>query len=88
VNFWGELPCGELPCCEGEPDELGFSEGRSQVFLQEDLTKTNQSLLYHARKAIKTTGSPFTFAWAKNGRVFLQQQYVTRPFMIASMEKL
>jgi hypothetical protein len=69
-------------------DELGIPGGRSQIFLQEDLTKMNQTLLYHARKALKVDGSPFTFAWAKNGRVFLQQLNVRKPFAIPSMERL
>jgi hypothetical protein len=69
-------------------DELGLDGQRSQVFLQEDLTKMNQTLLFRARSVLKIAGSPFTFAWAKNGRIFLQQLNARKPFVIASMEKL
>jgi hypothetical protein len=60
----------------------------SLLFLQDDLTKMNQELLFEARRATKLTDSQFTHAWVKYGRVLFRQKKVSRPFVITSSQQI
>jgi hypothetical protein len=65
-------------------DEINIKlESRHQIFMQEDLTFANQTLLFHARK-LKNYG--YSTSWSTNGRVLVKHLATEQILAIKSQE--
>ncbi len=68
-------------------DEVDLVDmGRRQIYLQEDLTRTTQELLFNARKLKESHG--YKFVWSKKGKVYARASETSKAIRIDSLVQL